>query len=297
MRILIGGSSGLIGSALVAAMANRNYDVVRLVRRPPSSTDEVFWDPTSGSLEAETVSGFDAIVHLGGVNVASRRWTTRRKRAIRDSRLRSTGLLASAILQAAAPPKVFLCASAIGFYGTSALGQLSERSECGSGFLATLCREWESKAQAVDNAGVRAVSLRLGLVLSSYGGALTEMLPLFRMGLGCRLGNGRQTISWVSLDDVVGAIMHVIINDTLKGPVNIVSPHPATNRELTKALGNALGRSARLFVPATLLRLSLGQMANELLLCSLDVKPEKLLDSGYVFKHTELTHALKYLTS
>lgn len=293
MKILVSGASGFVGSRLTAALADDGHQVTRFVRSQaePERT-EIPWDPAVGRLEPSTLEGFDAVVHLAGESIADGRWTDAKKARIRDSRVQGTQLLAQTLARLDARPKVLVTASAIGFYGDRGDDELDEQSRPGSGFLADVCRQWESATEPAVEAGVRVVPLRFGLVLGSAGGALAKMLPIFRLGLGGPLGNGRQYVSWITLDDVTGAIQHAIATESLRGPVNAVAPHPVTNREFTRALGRALRRPALLPAPAFALRLILGQMADELLLASARVLPRRLLDSGFAFLDVTVETAL-----
>ena len=294
MKVLVSGASGFVGSRLTARLTDDGHQVTRLVRsHPKPERAEIQWDAAAGGLEPSALAGFDAVVHLAGENISQGRWTDAKKARIRHSRVRGTQLLAQTLARPAGRPKVLVTASAIGFYGNRGDEQLDEQSPPGSGFLADVCRQWESATEPAAEAGIRVVPLRLGLVLSSTGGALAKMLPIFRLGLGGPLGSGRQYVSWITLDDVIGAIQHAIAADSLRGPVNAVAPHPVTNREFTRALGRALRRPALLPVPAFALRVILGQMANELLLASTRVVPRRLLDSGFRFRDPGLESALK----
>jgi uncharacterized protein (TIGR01777 family) len=278
MKILVAGSSGLVGSALCARLA-RAHSVRRLVRRPAGEA-ELSWDPASGRID--DVSGFDAVVHLGGENLGDGRWTEARKRRIEDSRVTSTALLAGALATRGAP-KVFLCASAIGYYGDRGDAELTEDAPAGHDFLSGLCERWEQACAPAVLAGTRVARLRLGMVLSSRGGGLRKMLLPFKMGLGGPVGSGRQWVSWIGLTDAARAIEHLLDAD-VAGPVNLVSPEPIRNRELARALGRALGRSAVLPLPGFVARALLGETADALLLSSLRVLPERLLASGFVFE-------------
>jgi uncharacterized protein (TIGR01777 family) len=236
----------------------------------------------------------DAVVHLAGANIAAGRWTAEQKARIRDSRVNSTRLLSETFAKLAQPPKVFVCASATGFYGDRGADIMTEDSPAGSGFLAEVCEAWEAATQPARNAGIRTVMLRFGMILSSAGGALAKMLLPFKLGVGGVIGSGDQYWSWIGLDDVVGAIHHALVNDTLEGAVNTVAPQPATNREFTKSLGKILGRPTIFPLPGFAARLALGEMADELLLASTRVEPAKLAASGYAFRHPELEGALRH---
>jgi uncharacterized protein len=291
-KILVSGSSGLLGGALLRSLGADGYQITRLVHGTASSLGQVAWD-TARPLAPESVSGFDAVIHLAGESIASR-WTPSKKKAIRDSRVLGTRNLAEALGRASSPPRVLISASAIGFYGDRGDEVLREDSASGSsGFLPEVCREWEAAAQPAVSAGIRTVNLRTGIVLSIAGGALQKMLPPFRMGLGGNIGSGHQWMSWIDLQDEVGAIRHILTNESLRGPVNIVSPNPVTNAEFTRALALTLSRPAIFPMPAFAARLVFGQMGEELLLGSQRVEPANLAASGYKFEKPELKKALE----
>jgi len=289
-KILVSGSSGLIGAALIPALKSSGYEITCLVRGTASSRDQIQWDPAQ-PLVPESVSGFDAVVHLAGESIVGR-WTEGKKRRIRESRVKGTLRLAEALAKAPQRPRVLISASAIGYYGDRGEGTLREDSASGSGFLPEVCREWEDATELATKAGIRTVQMRFGLVLSRFGGALQKMLPPFRLGVGGNMGNGRQWWSWIDIDDLVGAVQHVIKTETLRGPVNVVGPSPVTNAEFTKTLASVLSRPAILPMPAFAARLVFGQMGDELLLASQRVEPAKLLASGYVFQKPDLRLAL-----
>ncbi len=293
MKILLSGASGFIGSALVATLGDEGHEPVRLVRAEPRPGEpEIGWDPTAGRLDAASLEGFDAVVHLAGESIAEGRWTRAKKVRIRDSRVRGTELLARTLARLTDRPDVLISASAIGFYGDRGDEELDEQSPRGNGFVAEVCRQWEGASRMAGEAGIRVVQLRMGLVLSPTGGALAKMLPAFRLGLGGPLGSGRQYVSWITLDDLIDVVRHVIATDTLQGPVNAVAPQSVTNRELARALGRALRRPARVPVPGFALRAMLGEMADELLLASTRVLPRRLLDTGFRFGDADLADAL-----
>jgi uncharacterized protein (TIGR01777 family) len=291
-RILISGASGLIGSALVASLESQGYEVTRLVRRE-SKANEIRWDPTH-SVPPNLVSGFDAVIHLSGEPITGR-WTAARKARIRDSRVVSTKNLSEALAKANTPPKTFLCASATGYYGSRGDEVLTEDSAPGTGFLPEVCQEWESVADPATNAGIRTANLRTGLVLSRNGGPLKEMLLPFRLGLGGKIGSGRQWWSWIHIEDWVSAAHHILQNDSVRGPVNTVSAGPVTNADFTKTLAKALKLPAIFPIPAFAARLALGQLADEALLASARVEPKALLDSRFGFKFPQLGSALENL--
>jgi uncharacterized protein (TIGR01777 family) len=299
-KIIVSGSSGLIGAALGARLqaahaGNGGSPIIPLVRKDPRpEAGEVLWNPRTGSIEPESLEGAAAAVHLAGESVAGGRWSARRRERIRASRVDGTRFLARILAGLNPLPRVLVCASAVGIYGDRGDELLHEESAPGTGFLARVCADWEQAADAAREAGIRVVHLRIGLVLSRDGGALATMLPLFRLGLGGRLGSGRQYMSWVSLDDVVEMILFCLDNDELEGPVNAVSPRPVTNREFTRTLGRVLKRPALLPAPTPALRLALGRMADELLLASTRVEPARLLAAGFPFRHVGLEDALRH---
>ncbi|MGA9566170.1 MAG: TIGR01777 family oxidoreductase [Candidatus Korobacteraceae bacterium] len=292
MRILISGASGLLGSAIRPVLSAAGYSSFALVRRTPAE-NEVQWDPEH-LLDSQKLNGFDGIVHLAGKNIAGL-WTERFKREIRASRVDGTRMLATAAAEsfrATATPKVFIAASAIGYYGNRGDELLTEQSASGSGFLAEVCQEWENAARPAVDAGIRVVNLRIGVVLTRRGGALKAMLPAFRLGLGGKVGDGRQFMSWISLDDVVGAFLFALISQSLHGPVNVVAPQPVRNSEFVQSLATALHRPAIFPLPAFVVRTLFGEMGESLLLASARVQPAKLKADGYAFQHPELREAL-----
>jgi len=291
MKILVSGSTGLVGSALVPFLLTGGHQVARLVRSQPTAGGEVPWDPAAGRLEATNLEGLDAVVHLAGERITGR-WTAAKKARIRSSRVQGTRLLAETL---ARPPKTLVCASAIGYYGHRGDELLREESPPGAGFLAEVCREWEAAARPAAEKGIRVVQLRIGVVLSAAGGALALMLTPFKLGLGGRVGTGQQYMSWIALDDLAGIIQHALANESLRGPVNAVAPRAITNREFTKTLGRVLGRPTIFPMPAFAARLAFGQMADELLLASARVEPTRLIASGYKFRTPELEAALRHL--
>jgi uncharacterized protein len=295
-RVLVSGASGLVGSVLVPSLKIAGAQVVRLARNGTWQTEapneeRIPWAP-SEAISPETVSGFDAVIHLAGESIVGR-WTDEKKARIRESRIPATTNLAHALAQAKDKPEVFLSASAIGYYGNRGDDVLTETSAPGAGFTADLAREWESATAAAAAAGIRTVQMRIGVVLAAGGGALPKMLPAFKMGAGGRLGSGRQWMSWVDVHDVVGAIHHLLRTDLLQGPVNLVAPKAVTNSEFTKTLASVLSRPAIFPMPAFAARLAFGQMADELLLASQRVEPKKLIASGYPFGSRELRASLE----
>ncbi len=295
-HVLVTGSGGLIGSALVPLLTTGGHRVTRLVRgRPRRRQGERPWRPAQGVLDPADLEDVDAVVHLAGENIAAGRWTEARKTLIRESRVAGTQVLAGALARLPRPPKVLLCASAVGFYGARGGELVREESPPGGGFLPEVCVAWEAATEAARKAGVRVVHLRLGVVLSPAGGALKNMLPPFLVGGGGRLGDGAQFMSWIALDDAIGAIHHALSHPSLRGAVNLVAPHPVTNRTFTRTLGRVLKRPACLAVPAAALRLTLGEMADALLLTGARVDPVRLRESGYAFRFPELEAALRHL--
>jgi uncharacterized protein (TIGR01777 family) len=291
MRILVSGASGPIGAALLRSLKAQGSAVTRWVRNSATGNDQIVWDP-SRPLSPDSVSGFDAVIHLAGESIVGR-WTDAKKRRILDSRSQGTGHLAEAVAKASQPPRVFISASAVGFYGNRGDEILSEDSASGEGFAAEICRQWEAATQPAAKAGIRTAQMRIGVVMSADGGALPKMLTPFRLGLGGRLGNGRQWWTWVSVRDVVGAIQHVLNHNSLSGPVNAVAPNPVTNAEFTRILASVLNRPAIFPIPAFAVRMIFGEMGEELFLGSQRVEPTKLAASGYQFQHPDLKNALK----
>lgn len=275
-------------------LENKGHDVVVLSRSKPSSEDTIRWDPSSGRIDTSRLEGIDAVVHLAGENIVGR-WTEEKKRKIRDSRVQGTRLLAESVAGLSEKPRAMVCASAIGYYGDRGNELLREESDPGEAFLSRVVEEWEAAAQPAREADIRVANLRFGIVLSPEGGALGTTLPLFKLGGGGKVGSGRQWWSWVALDDVVGALVHALVDDSVEGPVNVVAPNPMTNAEYTKVLGDVLNRPTVLPAPAPALRLGLGQVADELLLASARVEPAKLKQAGYDFRYPELEGALRHL--
>ncbi len=292
LTVAISGASGLIGGALVAALTAEGHRVLWLVRRLAASDDEIEWNDAVGIVEPGRLAGIDAIIHLAGESIAGGRWSRRKMERIRTSRIAGTRAVVASLARVTPPPKALLCASAVGIYGDRGNEVLTEQSPAGTGFLAELCQAWEQEAAAAAEHGLRWVSLRLGVVVTPAGGMLKQVLPQFKHGVGGRIGNGRQYMSWIALDDVVGAMCHVLMNAELTGAVNIVSPQAVTNAEFTSILARVLGKSAALPVPAMVLRLAVGRMADEMLLVSTRVQPERLVRSGYEFQMPVLEAAL-----
>ncbi len=290
-RILISGASGPIGAALVPSLRAKGAAVTRLVRGSAAGNDQIAWDP-SRPLSPELVSGFDAVIHLAGESIVGR-WTAAKKRRILESRTQGTSHLAEALAKASPVPRVFISASAVGFYGNRGDELLREDSSPGQGFAAEVASQWEAATQPAASAGIRTAQMRFGVVMSAAGGALPKMLTPFRLGLGGRLGSGTQWWPWISVRDVVGAIEHVLNHDSLAGPVNTVAPDAVTNAEFTSTLAAVLRRPAIFPMPAFVVRLIFGEMGEELFLGSQRVEPAKLLATGYRFQYSDLKSALK----
>jgi uncharacterized protein (TIGR01777 family) len=290
-RVLVTGVSGPIGAALLPSLKSRGFQVTRLVRGPASGEDQISWDPAK-PLAPESITGFAAVIHLAGESVVGR-WTSGKKSKIRDSRVLGTHNLAKSLAQAKDRPRVLISASAVGYYGDRGQELLREDSPSGAGFLAEVCHEWEAANRPATEAGIRTVQIRIGVVLSPSGGALQKMLPPFRMGVGGNLGSGRQWMSWIHVQDLVGAVHHILKTDLLQGPVNMVAPKPVTNAEFTRTLGSVLSRPTIFPLPAFAATLAFGQMAEEVLLGSQRVEPAKLIASGYPFQFTDLRKALE----
>ncbi len=291
MKVLLSGGSGLIGAALVPRLRSAGHDVVRLVRREPAAADEVRWDPTRGQLDPAALEGIEAAIHLSGAGV-SRRWTAASRRAIRESRVESTSLLAETLAGLTPQPKALLCASAIGFYGDTGDRTLDEDGPRGDGFLADVVGDWEAATHPAMAAGIRVCRLRTGIVLARQGGALRLQLPIFKLGLGGRLGNGEQYLSWIALEDEIEAILFLLTADQVAGPVNLVAPNPVTNSEFTKVLAQAVHRPAIAAVPAFALKLVLDGFAEEGLLIGQRLAPRVLTDAGFTFQYPRLAAAL-----
>ena len=297
MNILVSGSTGLVGTALISALTAAGHEVIRLVRvksRTPSK-EIIGWDPAAHYIDAAGLEGLDAIVHLAGEPIASGRWNSAKKTRIRDSRVQGTRLLCETLSHVARPPQALICASAIGYYGDRGDEVLTESSPVGRGFLAEVCRDWEAACEPARQKGVRVVNTRFGVILSTAGGALAKLITPFKMGLGGIIGSGRQSMSCLSIDDCIGAILYALQTASVVGPVNVVGPTPVTNRDFTKTLGRVLGRPTVFPMPAFAARLAFGEMADELLLNSQRVEPRKLLESGYAFHHRDLETALRHV--
>jgi uncharacterized protein (TIGR01777 family) len=290
-RLLISGASGLIGSALIPALEANGYAVTRLVRKAPSATGGITWNPAQ-PLDPKLVSGFDSVIHLSGESIMGR-WTAAKKKRIVESRVTSTRNLSKALAKAAQRPRVMISGSAIGFYGNRGDEILREESSAGTGFLPEVCGEWESGTQVASAAGIRVAHIRTGVVLSQRGGALQKMLLPFRLGVGGKTGNGRQWMSWIGMDDMVGAVLRILGNESLEGPVNMVAPNPVTNAGFAKTLAAVLSRPAIFSAPEFAVKLALGEMGEEVLLGGQRVEPAKLVARGYVFQQPDLRQALE----
>jgi uncharacterized protein len=296
MKVAITGSTGLVGSALVPFLTTGGHRVMRLVRSADGSgAEDVAWNPSTGRIDADRLEGLDAVVHLAGENIAARRWNAEQKARVRDSRLQGARLLCETLARLRQPPRVLVSASAIGFYGERGDEELNEKSASGVGFLAEVCRAWEAATEPARVAGIRVVSTRFGIILSPKGGALSKMLTPFRLGMGGRIGDGQQWMSWITHDDAIGCIYHALVTESLRGPVNAVAPNPVTNLEFTNTLGDVLSRPSRFRMPGFMARLAFGEMADELLLASTRVVPLALRDSNYQFLYADLEGALRHL--
>jgi uncharacterized protein len=292
MKVVVTGSSGLVGQALVSFLQAQGCEVARLVRTAPKAErKEIFWNPDTGQIDSQSLEGFDAVVHLAGENLATGRWTKAKKQRIRNSRVLGTKLLSETLATLDRPPAVMVSASAVGYYGSRGTERLTEQSAAGTGFLAGVCQEWEQATRPAEEIGVRVIHSRFGVILSAQGGALAKMLTPFKLGLGGVLGSGDQYWSWIALEDTVRGIWHGLTSE-LSGPVNFVSPHPVTNREFTRSLGKSLRRPTIMTVPRFALRLAFGEMAEEALLASTRVEPTKLLSTSFDFVGSELDGVL-----
>ncbi|GHF32492.1 MULTISPECIES: TIGR01777 family oxidoreductase [Streptomyces] len=292
MRIAVTGSTGLIGTALVRSLEADGHEVVRLVRRAPGARNEVQWDPERQWVDTAGLAGCTAVVHLAGAGVGDHRWTAAYKKEIRDSRVLGTAAVAEAVASLDTPPEVLISASAIGIYGDTGDRPVDEDTPPGRGFLAEVCTEWEQAATPAAEAGIRTVLPRTGLVVARHGGAWARLFPLFKAGLGGRMGSGDQYWSYIALRDHIAALRHLITTPALSGPVNLTAPDPATNREVTAAMGRVLHRPTLCTVPAPALRLALGEMATDVL-ASQRVVPRRLLDSGFVFSFPDPESAVR----
>ncbi len=289
------GSHGLVGAALIQTLESEGHDIFRLVRHAPNLETEIEWSPDRYSIALARLEGFDAAVHLAGESIAEGRWTDEKKKRIRESRVKGTRLLGDALANLTNPPKIFVCASAIGFYGNRGDELLTEASAPGNDFLSDVCVEWEKATALATEKGIRVVNCRFGIILAAKGGALAKMLPPFRMGVGGKIGSGKQWMSWIALDDVVGGIKFALAKDSIRGPVNFVAPAPVTNAVFTKTLGKVLSRPTVFPIPAFGVRLLFGEMADALLLSSQRVESAVLQSAGYLFKYAQLDAALRHV--
>jgi uncharacterized protein (TIGR01777 family) len=293
--IAIAGSSGLIGSALVYALRATDHRVLRIVRRAPSNADEVFWNPDTGEFDSSALTDVDAVVNLCGVNIGEKRWSGAFKQSLRDSRIGPTEVLSTAVVEAGVP--TLINASAVGYYGDTGARTTDETAPAGRGFMARLCEDWEAATAFAEHDGTRVVLLRTGLVLAPSGGILSRIKPLFSLGLGARLGDGRQYMPWISLEDEVRALLFTIFHDEVSGPVNLTGPAPVTNAEFTTALGRALNRPTPLIAPGFALRILLGEFAEEGLLGGQRAIPAALERAGFEFYHNTIGEALAFATA
>jgi uncharacterized protein (TIGR01777 family) len=295
MRILVSGSHGLVGKALIGSLTSDGNEIVRLVRGKPSSNAEVEWHPNEGKIDGASLEGLDVVVHLAGESIASGRWSDEKKRAIQESRVLGTVLLSDALARLSRPPAVFLSASAIGYYGNRGDELLTEKSDAGTDFLANVCRAWENATGRAVEKGIRTVRARFGIILDAKEGALAKMLTPFRMGIGGRIGDGKQWMSWIAIDDVVNGLKYLMENGAVSGPVNFVAPNAVTNAEFTKTLGHVLSRPTLFPIPAFGVRLAFGEMGEALLLSGQRVKPSIMEESGFRFTWPTLEPALRHL--
>lgn len=293
MRVVISGGSGFIGSALSRELTAAGHEVLHLVRRAPRTAAEIGWDPKAGRLDSGALAGSDVVVHLAGAGIGDRPWTAAYRRELYDSRVLGTRTVATALAGMQRPPRVLVSASAVGYYGDTGDTVVDESAPCGKGFLAELVRDWEAAAEPAAKAGIRVAYPRSGLVMARAGGLAGKLRPLFRLGLGARLGDGRQWMSWISLADEVAALIAISEDESLAGPVNVVAPEPVSNADFTKILGRSLNRPTPFAVPAPVLRLALRGLAEEALLAGQRVRPEKLLASRFTFRHDSLAAALE----
>ena len=289
LTVLISGASGVIGSALVPFLTTGGHRVMRLVRgAPDNNPEEVSWDPIEGRMDLDPSEKIDVVIHMAGENIGNQRWTAKKKKKITDSRNKGTRLIAEKISQLHTKPRVFLCASAIGYYGDRGDLTVTEQDGAGDDFISDVCSQWENSASPATEAGIRTAFLRIGVVLTPLGGALSRLLLPFQLGLGMKIASGKQYVSWISLPDVMGSIYYTIFNETIQGPVNLVSPNPVTNHELSKKMGMVLRRPVLLKVPEFLIKQAFGQMGQEILLSSTRVSPQVLLESQYPFLYPNL---------
>jgi uncharacterized protein (TIGR01777 family) len=294
MKVLVTGATGLVGSELVPFLTGQGHEVFRLTRSAPREARDIVWDPSRHEIPRGRIDGTDVVVHLAGENIAGQRWNEKFKQELRSSRVDATKLLCETLLKLEKKPKTLLCASAVGFYGDRGTDWLNETSVAGTGFLPDLCRDWEAACKPAQDAGIRVIQMRFGIILSPKGGPLAKMRTPFSMGMGGVVGSGNQYWSWISIDDVVGAIKFFIDQEKLSGPVNVTAPCPVTNYDFTKTLGAVLHRPTMVPMPALAARFAFGEMADALLLASARVMPNRLSESGYRFQYPTLETALKH---
>ncbi len=295
ITVAVSGAGGLVGSALSSFLSTGGHRVVPMVRRKPApGAEQILWDPAAGRIDVSGLEGVDAVVHLAGENIAGGRWTQSRKARIVDSRVAGTRLIAETVAGLDRRPKALVAASAVGFYGNRGDEELDEGSAAGQGFLPETCKRWEAALEPAERAGIRVVRLRIGMVLSARGGALPRMATPFRWCLGGRIGSGRQFMSWISIDDLIGVVHHALLDDTLSGVVNAVAPAPVRNAEFTRVLGRVLGRPTPFPVPATAIRLLLGELGQALLLDGARVSPARVQGTDFRFRHPTLEGALRF---
>ncbi len=294
-RILISGAGGVLGRKLIPFFQTGGHTVLRLVRKHPKAENEIFWDPSKGILNMDHLVDIDAVIHLSGENIGTGRWTYTKKRKIIDSRINTTQLLTKAVSSLKPKPNVFISASATGYYGDCASKWVSEDTNCGNGFLADVCQQWENATQTALESGIRTVLMRIGVVLTPEGGALKKLLLPCKLGLGGRFGSGQQYLSWIGIDDTLASFYWALMNEQISGPVNVVSPNPVSNLEFIKTLAAVLGRPAIIPLPVFLIKILFGQMGEEGLLFSTKAKPDRLIDTGFNFRHPNLKEALKHV--
>jgi uncharacterized protein (TIGR01777 family) len=294
MKLLVSGSTGFVGEALVPFVTTMGHDVARLVRRDPGQGDAL-WDFSKKEVDGRALEGIDGVVHLAGENLGARRWTASKKTLIRSSRVEGTRFLCETLASLSRPPKVLVSASAIGYYGNRGNEILDETSRAGEGFLADVAREWEQATEPCRNRGIRVVNLRIGVVLSPAGGVLARLLPIFRTGAAGTIGSGKQYVSWIAMDDLLRAIQLALEGESLKGPVNAVAPHPVTHAEFTKTLGRVLERPSSLRLPAFAVKMALGEMAEETVLASTRALPKRLSERDFTFRYRHLEPALRHV--
>lgn len=295
MKILVTGSSGLVGSQLIPFLNSQGHEVVPLIRNKNHGSDDIFWDPENEEIDFSSLNGFDAVVHLAGENIANKRWSPEQKQKIKNSRVKGTKFLCESLSKLNKPPKVLISASAIGFYGNRPNEVLHEHSDHGHEFLSSTCQEWEEATRDAKAAEIRVVHARFGVILSTRGGAMSKLLLPFQLGAGGIIGDGKQYMSWVDIEDVVGAIYHAIQDEQISGPMNVTAPNPVTNHEFTKTLGKVLFRPTIFPMPAFAARLAFGEMADALLMSSSFVEPRTLQDNGYKFQYPDIESSLRHL--